>query len=867
MLGEGPGKNEHYKGLPFVGATGLELSMYMGKARLARRRTYITNVVKYWTGPGDPDPTPEDIARDADDLDYELLMARPRIIAAMGAFATKKFLGPDASVEALHGIPHRIKLNGRPVTLLPMLHPAYGLHQPHQAANIYHDFQILGLLARNEVPWDARVDQFEQPTYVLCEGQLELPRSIREPHLDDDLGPYPQLTQVQYGSPKPYEPYVGCQMAIDTEGSRKRPWCLTYSLAPGWAAMIKAGDRQALRQLDYFIRKYKPRIYFHFRQHDEPIVLDMGVDLRHATSLEDTMVMAYECQEPQALKNLCRRHHWMEMEDYVDLTQPYDDAQAREFLEWALEECQELPVPDPILEYKNGEQKIRKPKHIRVRIATCLAPARPGQKKETPRKAWFKIEPEIREPLEKIVRRMPEFTLDLVPFEKVLYYACRDADGTLRTAHKLESWIESDRHLQTLYRMDMDVVPIMIQMKEEGMPINKKFMADLDRELEIGMAGILKKIKAIAGRFINPSSPQQVRKFLFDEQGLTSKIMTKGGKKGIRQPSTNDKVLESMRHKHPIIPMFTAYRGKAKLKDSFTEVLPYLAEDDDCIHPNGKLTRTATGRRAMDEPNLQAIPVREDEGRRIREGFVAPPGYFLGSADLSQVEMRVMAHLSGDRKLIDLFVRGEDIHNITASQMFGVPISQVHPHLHRDPAKRVGFGVITGITEDGLFDQFELNGIFEYSKDDCKQMILDWFGIYRGVWGFILGCREEAHRKGYVRTMWGRPRGLPGVWSTLPWVRGEAERGSHSHKIQGSAADLLKRAEKRIWDNLQRPEFSHVRALLTIHDETIVKGESGEGREEAVGKMMVQCMEADSALMKVPLIAKYSYGQNWGVLK
>lgn len=860
LIGEGPGETEHRTGRPFSGPTGEELKMYLGKAGLSLRYLRYGNAVQYWTGPGNPDPDEDDLLRDRQVLLDEIEACKPEIIVTVGRIATNIFI-PDVSMEEVHGIAHHVDIGPLfdwdgpwTVIVIPCYHPAFGLHQPQVAGAIYRDFQVVGKVAKDgeyaEVEW-AKEDEYPDPDYQLA-------------------GIFGGKTLEM---PKGFQPYVGMPMAVDTEGWEDDPWCLTYSVQPGWGRLIRAHSERWIELFNAFLRKWRPTLIFHWEQHDVPVLEAMGVYVGDLVeSAHDTMFEAYNLNEPQGLKALCRRHSGMVMQDYEDLTRPYDNAQAIQWLEAALdsEDVLALPKPDPIMEEdsKTGKMKVRKPVHVKNRIATCLRPAQPGKKKAHPRAAWLAVEPEIRGPVEAIQGAMPRFTLDLVPFEDVLPYACRDADGTLREHLYMHPRIQAQAHTAESYEIDRCSIPGMIEMTKVGMPVNPERFRLLDHKLELGIQKVLNTIKEMnGGEYVNPNSPAQVRHVLFEKLALPIKKLTKGGKSGVRQASTNDKVLEALQNMHPIAKQFTYYRAKAKLRDSFTEVLPEIAGADGRIHTVIKGTRTITGRRAAER--MQAIPVREEEGREVRSGFEEDEGYFIASCDLSQIEFRVFAHLSEDPLLIKRMQAGYDVHTATACDIFGVSESEAKKdkHTYRDPAKRVGFGIITGITGRGLHEQFELNGIFHFSEEDCDQMIADWFRVYKGGWGYIQGIREYARRRGFVRTMWGRQRDLPQVYSHIPWVRGEGERGSHSHQIQGSAAEVLKRAEWRLYKEKQQARYRHIKMLLTIHDEIVVRGRRGDGREEETGALMQWAMTADQDRFRVPILAEYAYGQDWGELK
>lgn len=271
---------------------------------------------------------------------------------------------------------------------------------------------------------------------------------------------------------------------------------------------------------------------------------------------------------------------------------------------------------------------------------------------------------------------------------------------------------------------------------------------------------------------------------------------------------------------------------------------------------------------AASDPNLMAIPVRSDLGLEIRNGFRAPDGYLLGTWDLDQIEMRVMADESRDPFLLELFLTGRDIHSETASRCFGVPLHQVDKMKHRYPAKRVGFGVITGITGADLLDQFRMAGITGWDEQQCDELIDAWFKVYPGVKTYMSNCRAEARRNGVVYDRWGRPRYLPGAQSTLSHIREEAERQSHSHKIQAGAQGIMKRAMAAIDQDIHQLQSDgyQVWPLMQIHDELILEFE--EGLEVLLEPMVVDRLTRTTTLPSgVPLGAKGAYGRAWGELE
>jgi DNA polymerase-1 len=408
------------------------------------------------------------------------------------------------------------------------------------------------------------------------------------------------------------------------------------------------------------------------------------------------------------------------------------------------------------------------------------------------------------------------------------------------------------------------------RMMTNGMKIDRAHFPKLINRLNDEMEVLLGKIaKFNGGKRINPRSSAQTAELLFKRLRMRPTKLTKG-----RKPSTQDKVLESIKGKHPVIVDVTDYRERAHLKENFAEVLPRFVGPDDRVRGSIKPATVVSGRLSMEDPNMMAIPTRTKLGKEIRRGFIAEDGCKIGACDLDQIEMRVMAHLSQDREMCSLFNDGRDIHTQTASDIFGVPLDAVDPLLHRYPAKRIGFGVLTGITGFGLVDQMHLAGIFKYSEEDCDGLIEEWFKKYKGVKTFLLACRSEAKSTGEARSMWGRLRYLPEVYSKDPAVYAAGLRESHSHVISATAQDLMKRGMKRFWDWLKANPVKpwkigrntstfKAEPLLQIHDELIV--EAPEANTEEVGAALIACLTADK--LRVPVKAKCGWANNWAEVK
>lgn len=458
---------------------------------------------------------------------------------------------------------------------------------------------------------------------------------------------------------------------------------------------------------------------------------------------------------------------------------------------------------------------------------------------------------------------MPEATLDDIDQDKALYYSARDADATLRIDPHLDARIDA-MGLRECYEMDLAVVPMVERMQSNGLPANKDYFVKLGEEFTPMMAGKVEDIFKATGKRINPGSGDQVAELLFKTLRLPSKKLTKGGARG----STDDKVLEGLRATHPVPGLICDYRELAKLRDTYCVALPRYISSDGRIRPNLRITRVSSGRLSSSDPNLLGIPTRTTLGKRIRTGFVAPPGCVLGSWDLDQIEMRVAAHESADPVMCDLFSRGVDIHRATAGMIWGVKPEEVTT-AQRTSAKNVGFGVLFGISEKGLLVQMHARGQNWWTEDMCREVIKDWFKIYKGVASAVEGAKAETRRHGYVRDMWGRIRYLPGVHSDIPSIRAEAERQAFNHKIQAGAQGIIKRAMAEIWEWLRHywRKYTHrVEPLLQIHDELMKEVAAREDTMQMVNEAVIKRLTT-TTILRVPVKAKGAYAKDWGSLK
>lgn len=408
---------------------------------------------------------------------------------------------------------------------------------------------------------------------------------------------------------------------------------------------------------------------------------------------------------------------------------------------------------------------------------------------------------------------------------------------------------ELDMH-ELYYGLELPLCPVLAEMERAGMLVNRRALADFGILLDGRIQADEALIYELAGEEFNINSTQQFGRILFDKLGLPPVKKTKTGY------STNADVLEKLRDKHPIVEAVLDYRQLAKLKSTYVDGLTKVIAADGRIHTSFQNTVTATGRLSSTEPNLQNIPVRTELGAELRKMFVAPAGRVLVDADYSQIELRLLAHIAGDEHMIAAFRTGEDIHTVTASQVFGVPPEQV-THEMRRRAKAVNFGIVYGISD------FSLSQDIGVTRAEAKAYMEKYFEKYSGVHAYMTQVVERAKADGYVSTLMGRRRWLPELKSSNFNLRSFGERVALNMPIQGTAADLIKKAMLRVDGRLRR-EGLEARLVLQVHDELIV--ECPEGEAEQVQRLLAEEME-HVAELAVPLTAEAHAGKSWAEAK
>jgi len=440
-------------------------------------------------------------------------------------------------------------------------------------------------------------------------------------------------------------------------------------------------------------------------------------------------------------------------------------------------------------------------------------------------------------------------SFDQVDIEIATKYAAEDADITLRLHQYLHSQIMCNSRLENIYRtLEMPVLEVLFEMESNGVLLDINMLEIQSRELGEKMLSLEEKAFVISGQPFNLNSPKQIREILFTRLKLPIVKKTPSG-----APSTNEDVLQQLALDYPLPKILLDYRSLAKLKSTYTDKLPRMVNaDTGRVHTNYAQAVAVTGRLSSNEPNLQNIPIRTAEGRRIREAFIAPQGHHIISADYSQIELRIMAHISKDKGLLKAFTQGADIHRATAAEVFGVSLDAVDSEQRRY-AKIINFGLIYGMSEFGLALQMGIE------RSAARAFMDRYFARYPGVADYMQCTREEAKITGYVETVFGRRLWLPEINSPNGNRRKAAERAAINAPMQGTAADIIKFAMIAVRDWLLRDKLN-TKLIMQVHDELVLEVPDGEVE---VIKTVLPSLMGSAVKLDVPLLVELGVGANW----
>ncbi len=444
-----------------------------------------------------------------------------------------------------------------------------------------------------------------------------------------------------------------------------------------------------------------------------------------------------------------------------------------------------------------------------------------------------------------------QISMSQVEINQAADYACADADITGQLTELLEAELHQQGLWQLFSEVEMPLVPVLTSMERNGVALDTELLRQMSHRLGEQLMRLEAEIYNSVGHRFNINSPQQLSSVLFQELGLPPARKTKGGY------STGAAVLEELRRSHPIIEFILDYRQLAKLKSTYIDALPGLINPKTRrVHTSFNQTKTATGRLSSSEPNLQNIPIRGELGKEIRKSFIAPPSSYLLAGDYSQIDLRVLTHLSQDKELLDAFNRDEDIHAATAAQLFGVDASQITTDMRR-LAKTVNFGVIYGMSDYGLEQATEL------SREEAAQFIAAYFEKYPGVKQYLESTKQQARETGYVQTLLGRRRFIPEIDSPNRQVREAAERMAINMPVQGTSADIIKVAMINLNREMDKRRLKS-KMLLQVHDELVFEVPQDELKEM---RQLVPEIMSTALQLSIPLKVDIKTGNHWGEME
>lgn len=839
LCGEKPGLEEIRQRKPFIGRSGDEQNDYLRRYHLSTRTFYLTNLCKHFIG--DRSPTDEEIAYWSPALQSEIDACSPRLTIAVGAVATRYFLGQSAALETVHGIPHhpgafdiscayRAPFNS---IVMPIYHPALGFKDSDARSLIAWDYAQVADAVKKIKAGIAIEPRYDR--YAGKEVYLDVSGTEFEDRFEDDFDEEEN------------------EFAIDTEGVLGDEFSLQASYREGHGLMVRK-DRsdfwRALRAIKNRAltppkRREPSLVIGHNLMHDIAIVRAMGQCLRRAPRLFDTMYAAYitriesysddpkgRSRGKQGLKPLAWRHNGTRMQSWEDVT---SEIALRDRIAY-LERVSIGNWPKPRLRAEqehDGSWSITKKTPVQKLAAKILTDYRADKrnKKGEPvdiEDRWYGIADYVREVAEKDLGSLPNGSVRRLFQEnqrKAIDYGCADSDQSLRLKRVLHRELAS-RNLLSLMSKGMRVLPMIEEMQSNGFPASRSYFESLSAQMWDEMMGIVKEISKcyFGGKPFNPCSPKQTRALL-KIRGLKSEKLTPGG-----DDSTAQKSIEHHAANDPAIALLFEFRKREHVRDKFAKVIiraleRYCAQygtDSDIGRVMCQLlnTRTATRRLAAKNPNLLNIPIRTVLGLLVRKGFLALPGMMLLGGDLSQIEYRILAHFSNDRTLVKLFNDRVDIHKQTAAWVNGIHIDDVTKS-QRSIAKTTNYLKIYLGTGMGMADQLRKDGIEGWPADRCDELIRETDKMFPGVPRWVREVIAETYETEVSRSYEGMPRYLPGIRSRDRATRAEAERHAVSQRIQGTAQDMLQNSmiwlTPRIWALQDRGE--KVEPILQQHDE------------------------------------------------
>lgn len=820
-----------------------------------------------------------DIERHTPRLYEEIERVRPATIITIGTTVARVLLGAGVHIEAIHGMPYAwTSPFGVPSTVMPLYSPAAAMVKQDLLGHVWWDHQRAAKLIKGHLQWSPVKDLHPSPRYYdISEGVIDWYFS----QIDEAVG-------------------------IDTEGVPRSDgsgcWSVQVTATPGTGMVIRNDHpdyRKFIKTLKYYIRKKRPTLVVHNALYDLEMTFPVGLDFLFGKDLLDmplfdTQMAAYLLGvEPQSLKMLAYRHCGMAMKEYAETVGEAGKDKQIDYLEKIL--TIKWPKPEARVEHENdGTNRVYTPQPVERRAQVILNDVY-GEKIDKdgelvdPLKRWRKVDPALRLMVERKLGAFPIGTLADIPLQEAVNYAGRDPDAAFRLYPIMKEMLRVNK-LTELMDLKMGMLRAAVAMKMTGILGRRTSFVNLVEDMQDNMDRLGDQIskRFFRGRPFNPASADQTRVLMSMHQ-LTGEKKTKGDKDGKnKKVSTSKKSIEHLRFQHDSIELLQQWREHQKCKDSFGESALKNWPDGDPpdytppelvrIKTDLKITRVSSGRFSAaildDQASapLLAIPVRTKLGKVVRDCYEAEDGYVIGSWDLDQAEMRLMAHESRDSHMMELFNEGKiDIHGDTAARCFKIPyevaMASENKMIYRYPAKRCGFGVITGIQDNGLLDQLRMAGCKGWDVQKVGRLRADWFKVFTGVADYMEQCHRECRKNnGIIRDRWGMPRYLPNIFAESQYDKWEAQRQTHSHRIQAGAQGWLQHAMAWMWKEA-RPFGDAVRFILQIHDSIML--EVADGLQEEVDTLMVAAMtgEGPGIHLDVPMRCKGAYAKSWGQMK
>lgn len=836
LCGQNPGFNEDRDGRPFTGMSGQYLDSLLFQSGIPRESVAICNLVKCMT-PNNRALRADEITACSHWLDMELDIVSPRIVVAMGVPAMRYF-GIVESMEHAHGRP--VEIAGRIV--LPAYHPATALRDTSKMRQVSEDFQVLRGLVKGRDWQEYHVhDEYPNPVYRVA----DTPKLIAE--MKSEI--------AETG-----------EFAVDTEICRGKLWSVQISAKEGTGWFVPIPDDFTGK---YDLTNFPGTAIVH------NYLFDINyLDIRE-DDFADTMTMAYLLGEPQGLKELANRLCGISMITYTEMVRP---GQQKLSLEYLLKASgMQFPYPPAIEETKWDNKKgclvtkVKKPWHISRKVSKILDDY--GKDDSTDLwDRWKQIPDEEKSIVENEIGAMPESSLADIPFADALSYSARDPDATIRVYHKLKKMI-TEVGLDFIQYLDISVLPQVYEMMQNGMPVDIPYLKELSAYYFSNMCIAAELASVKVGHPFNPSSSKQVAEVVYGELGFKPAKKTATG-----LISTDDQELKKV--KHPVVTDILEYRRNLKNKSTFADALvenavPHQQEEDTVyrVHTTLKTTRTETGRLSSADPiNLQTMPTRSEDGKKIRKGFKASPGYQLLAGDYSQQEMRLQAHEAHCENMLTAYRDNIDLHTLTASRIFGVSMEGATQSKYRYPAKTLNFSVIYIVSARGLYENIHeqaldiiIDGkpldVSEWTEDSCQKLIDDWYKLNWEVKDWQMEKVAEARRFGYVTDIFGRRRYIPEMSCPIRSIQEAGERMCVNFPIQGGCASITKLAMLESYQSRNRlysPD--DVRFIMAIHDELML-----EVREDMVPEIAVWLKRImdNVVVLDIPMVSEIKAGDSW----